>query len=474
MGIMVSQETHECVGACSLIAHNLVFVARHTIEGCNVRNIHVTFGYVERPDGNCCENEITQLNGVVDGSIELDYAVVLIKAPVGATHGYMPLETEDEVLTEPALLHYPLGKPLKVSVHGFKIHQIGYLSVYHDSGFSSSGGGYISPSGKLAALHLGTQLRGGDEMNFERLAYSLKFIAETYPKCILSQFVKQYLSQNCSYQTPKHVKYTLECSKHNFCVAEEGTKSAKLLKQLLEHHNIFDIDLGKTKQGYSTSVENLDIIESRYPVVYRKLLDECVAKEVTHGQTNLYSPFLQCERMMVRSTPSVPICPNSPPSPPPGIRWRIGRYSWDNCARIGTDFGVGRSRKHGNIRILLSIVYWRRRKHILLSTVPTSLSHFEASREAVNQAQHVMRGRGVSVHFKEPPSGIPLVETDVVVVDLESQAGAGGGLGVFVHGPLGQASLKIPWQRNIRILLSQEASFLANPLATKHPYPIVF
>jgi hypothetical protein len=84
-----------------------------------------------------------------------------------------------------------------------------------------------------------------------------------------------------------------------------------------------------------------------------------------------------------------------------------------------------------------AVFFHHRTARILLSTVPANLSHSKARRgkaEAVNTPQHLVRGRGEGVHFKEPHPAIPLVETDVVVVDLEAQAAGGVRLVVFVHG----------------------------------------
>lgn len=89
----------------------------------------------------------------------MDYAIVQLYNSPGSKNGYVELSLESPA-SELALLHHPLGKPLKISVHSFDqtFYDCFYLQTFHDTDFCSSDGAYIGPNGKLVALHLGSEI----------------------------------------------------------------------------------------------------------------------------------------------------------------------------------------------------------------------------------------------------------------------------------------------------------------------------
>ena len=119
-----------------------------------------------------------ELDYVVEDDPYGDYAIVKLKHPVRSRLGYVRLNTQEELLSESALLHYPLGNPLKISVHTFDQtdSQSIYLKTFHDSDYSSSGGAYFDSLGRFTAMHLGIELEG-DKANVCRSAITLQTFA---------------------------------------------------------------------------------------------------------------------------------------------------------------------------------------------------------------------------------------------------------------------------------------------------------
>ena len=134
----------------------------------------------------------------------------------------MKFEKDRGVYSEPALLHYPLDKPLQVSVHTYKETQykLNILQTYHDSDYASSGGPYIDPKGYLVAMHIGCEF-GQNTMN---LPQDMRFIKRNYfstsaHSCKLST---QILSQKQVYKSLTQSFYLAPIKRH-FILDEEGT-----------------------------------------------------------------------------------------------------------------------------------------------------------------------------------------------------------------------------------------------------------
>ncbi len=176
------------MGSCSLIAPNLAIIACHCIEGRDVRNLDAKFGFVF--DG---EMQVTHLGTefkvlqVLEHDPSLDYAIVELEGTPGLQYGHLRIDPSEEINGEPALLHHPLGKSLKLSIHKVVTSQFEatFTSTYHDSDYGSSGGAYLSPSGNFVALHLGS-VRDQFDMNLERLALPIQKILQKQPNSLLA------------------------------------------------------------------------------------------------------------------------------------------------------------------------------------------------------------------------------------------------------------------------------------------------
>lgn len=289
MGTMEDLVSGESLGTCTLIAKNLVLVARHAIQGINIQNIQATFGYTEF-NGSFSFVGYTRFNHVIEEDISCDYAIVTLRNPIGERLGYVPLSIADNTLSEPALLHYPLGKTLRVSVHTFvqTQYRTSYLLAYHDSDYFSSGGAYFDPLGRMTAMHLGSQLEGG-HMNVLRYAMPLKDIVRSNPHSILQKFARGELSQANSY-TSRVYKTYLSPVPHNYLMDEEGYQSEKVLRKHLGGHLKQDKKIKFTKSGaISFSTANLKYIASNYPSEYRDFREECLGMVGVHSLTKQYS-----------------------------------------------------------------------------------------------------------------------------------------------------------------------------------------
>lgn len=187
------------VGTCALISANLAILPSHCIEDMKIQELTAVFGYVNE-NGYTHPSYGYRVQCVVEYDPYLDYAIVQIEGAPGAFWGYLPLNSNILANSEPALLHYPLGKPLQVSVHTFvqTHYETHRLSTFHDSDFGSSGGPYISPSGAFVAMHLGSERRSYD-FNLMRLALPISEIIKNQQYSILSQFACKSLNQELAY-----------------------------------------------------------------------------------------------------------------------------------------------------------------------------------------------------------------------------------------------------------------------------------
>lgn len=99
------------------------------------------------------------------------------------------MEFDNNIASEStALLHYPLGKPLQVSVNSRDNSTLAALRfmTYHDSDFGSSGGAYMNHEGKCCAIRLGCEREGNDTShNTTRYALEIKTIYERHSNSLL-------------------------------------------------------------------------------------------------------------------------------------------------------------------------------------------------------------------------------------------------------------------------------------------------
>jgi len=210
------------LGTGTLVSNNFMLIARHSIEGMDVRTLKVVFGNFKIPGHGYSKSFKYEFAYVVESHPHLDYAIVKLKNTPGMKHGYAFFSKNISLMSNPALLHYPLGKPLQVSVHAFNQTQYesNRLETYHDSDYNSSGGAYIDPSGFLVAIHLGSEL---DYYNMNLCRYSLPIqeIINQNPDGLLAKFADGRLDQSEPYisQTPQ---YYLMPTERSFIFDEEG------------------------------------------------------------------------------------------------------------------------------------------------------------------------------------------------------------------------------------------------------------
>ena len=289
IGTMSTTTSGESLGTCALISENLVLVARHAVHGQDVRNIKVNFGYMEDENATYSAGQ-TLFDYVIEEDVAYDYAIIQLKEQLGKKLGYLTLNTEGSTVSEPDLLHYPLGKTLKVSVHTFV--QSNYysklLSVFHDSDYLSSGGVYIDPRGEMIALHLGAQ-RNLTNMNLLRYAMPLREIVKNRPDSILRKFPSGTLLQDQSYASATYT-YCLAPTNHNYLIDEEGYQSELILRALLKNELPKDKKIKLTKAGaISFSKANLAYIEKTYPKAFKTMENKCLNQVGLHGHTQQYS-----------------------------------------------------------------------------------------------------------------------------------------------------------------------------------------
>ncbi len=210
-----------CLGTGTLISNNFILIARHSIEGLDVRTLNAVFEDFKIQGHGYTQGSKYEVDYVVESNSHLDYAIVKLKGNPGKKHGYVSFGKNTYPVSEPALLHYPLGKPLQVSVHTFTQTQYksNWLQTYHDSDYNSSGGAYIDPSGFLVAMHLGSELNRYN-MNLCRYAISIQEIINQNLDGVLSKFSDGRLDQAKSYKSQRQ-KYNLTPIRRSFIIDEE-------------------------------------------------------------------------------------------------------------------------------------------------------------------------------------------------------------------------------------------------------------
>jgi hypothetical protein len=275
------------IGTCTLISKNLVMTARHAIEDQDVRDLNVTFGYIKLKSSYSNFGQ-TQLDYVIEDGGSHDYVIVKLNNSWKNNLGYVQLNTKDALLSEPALLHYPLEKPMKVSVHSFDQtnYETNYLKTFHDSDYCSSGGSYFDPLGRFTAMHLGAQL-DGDQVNLSRYAITLRKIVKDNPNSLLAKFVNGKLSQAEPYGS-SNPKYALKPSFHNFFIDEEGNESQRILTERI---GTDDDNFVITKKGLISfkKKEDVDYIQETYPLSFNWLIPKCLGISDYHKTSYQYS-----------------------------------------------------------------------------------------------------------------------------------------------------------------------------------------
>jgi|GEM_PF-5024462 hypothetical protein len=195
------------IGSCTLISANLALIPAHCIEEIDISSLVATFGYVDC-DQQTFVGTSYRIQGVVEFDQEVDYAIVKIEGTPGLKHSFIPLHPEVRAYAKPALLHHPLNKPLQLSINTFvqTNYQHNQLSTYHDSDYGSSGGAYISPSGFLIALHLGSSC-DQNSLNRVRLALPIDEILRTTPNSLLAQLAYRMLDPKFEYDFARIITY---------------------------------------------------------------------------------------------------------------------------------------------------------------------------------------------------------------------------------------------------------------------------
>lgn len=220
VGQVIFSQSH--LGSCTLISHNLALVPCHIIEGIDVRNMTAIFGRARTSASEGLEYKTYKVLGVVEFDPVIDYAILALEGMPGQVHGFLSFAKDTTAAT--ALLHYPLGKPQKISVHTVDqtLHNSVYRNTYHDTDYGSSGGAYITPKGALTAIHLGSE-RIPSSFNLLRLALPIQRIIETGSAGILNRLARQNLIQN-SFCDVDIVAYILQSYERNFIDFEKYDK----------------------------------------------------------------------------------------------------------------------------------------------------------------------------------------------------------------------------------------------------------
>jgi|GEM_PF-3216403 len=289
MGTMEDITSREALGTCTLITHNQVLVARHAIAGFDVRSICVRFGYIEYEDCSYCAAQ-TKLSCIYEENAVLDYAIVQLEKPLGSQLGFVLLNTEGFGTLHPALLHYPLEKPLKVSVHSWEQtnFQTDYMLTYHDSDYYSSGGAYFDTNGCMIGMHLGTEMLG-ETMSLLRYARPLEAIARRNPFSLFNHLKSGEFNQSKSYfGNPGFT--CLNPVPHNYLIDEEGRKAEKVLSDLLKNELKNDRNIKLNKNGtINFSKGNINYIAQNYTTKYSRFIAKCLGVTGLHGDTRDYS-----------------------------------------------------------------------------------------------------------------------------------------------------------------------------------------
>lgn len=284
------QMGHRDLGTCTLVAENVVLVARHAIQDLPIDQMGVNFGLVES-NGTLIRSGYANFDHVIESSIACDYALIALDRPIGEDLGTVPMRATSQPLSPPALLHYPLEKSLQVSVHTFD--QSPYYSrrvaTFHDSDYLSSGGAYVDPSGALIGIHLGSEF-SRTQMNLMRYAVTLQEVVETHPHSLLASLARGDRSQDDSYTNARSRQVYLQPAPHNYLVDEEGYESEKILRRLLKNVLKRDKKIKLTKQNkISFSKKNLDYIKGKYKSIFDRFVSECTGLSGLHKKTRQYS-----------------------------------------------------------------------------------------------------------------------------------------------------------------------------------------
>lgn len=180
---MILDRNNNTIGSCVLLPNGRILISRHVLEdGGDVRAFKAVFGYYTGSNGFTCH----VMEVIEENSEDLDYAIVKLHT---FPDNIRPMEFDTNIASEStALLHYPLGKPLQVSVNRRDYSTLAALRfmTYHDSDFGSSGGAYINHAGKCCAIHLGCEKKVGFfSFNLSRYALEISKIHEYNPDSLL-------------------------------------------------------------------------------------------------------------------------------------------------------------------------------------------------------------------------------------------------------------------------------------------------
>ena len=230
VGILENSNGHDN-GTGVLISRNFALLARHCIAGEDVRSYGLRFGYFATEQGNLNGKRYNIL-AIVEDNHELDYVIVQLEGRPGDEYGCIMINTRKSSEKTLILLHYPLGKPLQVSVHDAENHRYSYkkLVMYHDTDFGSSGGGYIDPAGKLYALHIGCTVeeRALTEFNVRRYAIEISKIIECKPTSIIAKLASGELKTDLVYKLDKPCLHVINHLSSEYIEAEAKENRKRL------------------------------------------------------------------------------------------------------------------------------------------------------------------------------------------------------------------------------------------------------
>lgn len=167
---LLLDESDNPMGSCILLPKSRILITRHVIEGgVDVRAFKATFGYYTG-SSSCTYHGMQE---IIENNEDLDYAIIQLSS---SPQGISPMKFDTNIASDStALLHYPLGKSLQVSVRGRDNSSLCALRfmTYHDSDFGSSGGAYMNHEGKCSAIHLGCEHQDAISHNTTRYALEI-------------------------------------------------------------------------------------------------------------------------------------------------------------------------------------------------------------------------------------------------------------------------------------------------------------